>query len=230
VLILVEIFIKTGPSKMGKQVRAQPRVNKSSSKLFLIFPGIQNVIGKMDTFEFLRNSGIGNENYIFFKIEGDRFLFNGISEEVNNFDKLIVWIKDFIKINSHIKESFTIGASSGTFPALIIAHQLRFSKAFLFAAVLSRTKFTGQLLDKNRNNETIKLRDFLNKPNNRTEYHFYFNLLKDRFPYFMVDPFIAYSYCFCSGVVLHPLPFWNHGTTIINLLKRDELKKVFTLD
>lgn len=103
-----------------------------SPRLVLFFSGrgLRFPLGK--PLEFLRNSGIDDQNVVFLWDSRDTGFVHGCSERIDGFDALLAWLDDLRAPFTHVREIVCVGISSGALASMAAAEHLRAARSVAF--------------------------------------------------------------------------------------------------
>jgi hypothetical protein len=114
------------------------RVNPLSHKLFLTFTGNAHRL-MMDPVAFMKITGIVDHNILLFRDPYMAGYRRGFSEELPNLDQAIEYVhRELLGPLAHVSEIYTIGTSSGGYPALYLGLQLSVQAIWIFGGRICR--------------------------------------------------------------------------------------------
>jgi acyl carrier protein len=111
-------------------------VNAKSRRLFFVYAGTQGGV-MMSPLEFLRESGLANQNVVLLRDPSQAWFLKGISDRIGSFAELVAWQSGFREGVTHVESVFCVGSSMGAFAAIVFGHALHAKTVWSFG--LSRT-------------------------------------------------------------------------------------------
>lgn len=175
-----------------------PWVRTTCDQLYFLFQGHRQDLGQ-DRPSFVRKTGLVDRNFVFFRDATRRRYQHGISDDVPSISALVRWQQNYVRSQSHVRRTFTIGTSYGGYAALLFGHLVGVETVWAFAPVTALLACRTQFGD---------LAEVLSRSNGKTEYRVYFN--RHNGP----DVRAAHRIQHCDGVKLFPQPGSRHDVAI----------------
>ncbi len=165
-----------------------------SAQLFLIYGGMDAYVDgasicSMGLLKFMQVSGLSGRNLTWIRDPNFNNFAGGFSPEVPDLASLEEWHRQHVASLPHVREVYTLGYSSGAYPALWFGHRLHANKVWAFSP--RTADWSTDAVAKSA------LRERLLTTNGQTAYEIWY-ALKNR-----LDRKFAETISDCPGVNVH---------------------------
>jgi hypothetical protein len=183
-------------------------LHQESNQLFYVYTGKRGRLMGSPV-GFMTQTRLLERNVVFLSDPHGSFYADGVSADLDDYDKVVAWQRDLRRELTHVERSFCLGTSMGGYAALLFGYLLEVEEVWAFSPLTIPTADVCRRVPPERADLAVLLRT----PNGRTRYNVYYN------QNWGADAIAAGSLAECEGVRLCPQEGEGHNV-VQTLLER----------